>query len=74
LYIFKIGTIRFIVTFRGCEYHLLCNIETSKRINIRCFAECCDVLYKYKTTQEKMEERSLQLILRNITGDETFTW
>jgi len=74
LYTIEIGIMHFVVKVNHDKYHLVFHLESSQPTSIRCFADSSDILYHYKTAQEKMEDRSILMILRNIIGDPHFSW
>jgi hypothetical protein len=60
------------------EFCILSKVGNVKPIHIRYSFDYTDRVYKYESAKERvqrqMEERSLQLILCKVTGDELFIW
>jgi len=60
------------------EFCILLKVGKTTPIHIRYSFDYTDRVYKYESAKERvqrqMEERALQIILRNVIGDELFTW
>lgn len=60
------------------EFLILFKIGNAKPIHIRYSFDYTDKVFLYKTAkeriQEQMEARALQLILKSVVGDESFSW